>query len=90
MVPDWKAMDASPLLSQGTTVGTQHLRAILTCTESCISEATLPAGHSHNLQVITSLALLSSPKVTHKRSEVQEKQAVLFSYKEAEPYQRHF
>lgn len=54
---------------------------VQTCTESCISEATLPAGHSHNLQVTTSLALLSSLKVTHKCSEVQEKQAVLFSYK---------
>lgn len=52
--------------------------------ESRISEANLPAGHSHNLQVATTLALLSSLKVTHKCSEVQEKQAVLFSYKETE------
>jgi len=77
-------MDASPLLSQGTGVGTQHLRGVLTCTGSCIPEVTLPAGPSHNLQVTTSLALLSSLKATHKCSEVQDEQAALISHREDE------
>lgn len=38
VAPHWKAMDASPLLSQGTTVSTQQLRGVLTCTDSPISQ----------------------------------------------------